>query len=293
VETAYLFVAVLLLWPVSVLLGRAQWVARAPRLSIVTWFAVGANAAVAIVLFGFSMLPRRGGASVLQAIGALVVGRSPLHEWSVGTVVGLSVSGDLLVVGAALVVVAQWRLARERRSFRLLVDLVGEPLRNGAVAVAFDRPCAYFIPGDGGRVVLSTDLVAGAEPAVIDAVVGHEHGHGLGRHELLLLPFEALSSTLSFIPWVRLGQHRVAQAAEFLADDRAAHVAGTPAILDALRYFGRIRVAGPRCALAMHGAGTDVRIDRLTNPRSGRWGARWWLVANGCVAAAMTVTAIR
>ena len=292
-EAAYLFLAVLLLWPVSILLARARWVARAPRLGIATWFALGANACAAIVLLGFSMLPRRTGASTVDAIGALVVGRSPLHEWTVGTVVGLSVSGDLLVVCAALVVVAQWRLTRERRSFRFLVDLVGEPLRNGAVAVAFDQPCAYFIPGDGGRVVLSSDLVAGAEPGIVDAVVEHEHGHGSGRHALLLLPFEALGSTLSFIPWVRLGQRRVADAVEFLADDRAARVAGTPAIIEALRYVGLARISGPRCALAMHGAGTDVRIARFTDPLGGLWGARWWLVANGCVAVVMIATAIR
>ncbi len=110
----------------------------------------------------------------------------------------------------------------ERRRQRLLVDVAAKHLPDVDVYVLPSaRRLAYCVPGAGGRVVLSQGAIDSLSAAELQAVLNRERAHAKGRHDLVLLPFVALSRAFAWVPFARTARQAVAVLLEMIADDHA------------------------------------------------------------------------
>ncbi|MEU0338168.1 M56 family metallopeptidase [Streptomyces bobili] len=108
-----------------------------------------------------------------------------------------------------------------RRAHRALVGLPGTE-----VAVLPDpAPYAYALPGGaaGGRIVVTTALLAGLRPAERRALFAHERAHLAARHHRFLLVVQLAARAN---PFLRPLCTAVAYTTERWADEEAAHVVG-------------------------------------------------------------------
>ena len=85
----------------------------------------------------------------------------PLRGLGLSEVVGLSVAFDITVLMLGGLVVTAVRIWSARSQQRTVLDLVAEAPDSleGVCLLRHPYPMAYFVPGDGGRVVLSTGAV--------------------------------------------------------------------------------------------------------------------------------------
>jgi len=288
--------AVLCLGPLSALLARASWTPRAPRWALTLWGVVGLVGWSAAITTGFTLLPNPTHASVLGQLRLFVTTsrRHAVAGLGPASVLGLSLSFDLVVVVGSVCVLAAWRAARERTALRNVIDVIGRPWRGVALLIPFPRPMAYFLPGRGGRVVLSSGLTDVADDPCLDAIVAHERAHQRAHHSSLALIPVALASQFSFIPWVRHGARVVPLWCEWAADDAARRLTSVVALRRALTLFQHGEATSPSCALAMNGASVALRLSRLDD------GGRLWLAAAlawsvliGCVATSTLLSVLR
>lgn len=253
-----------LLWPCARWLERPSMARRAPGAVAIGWIGLGANAAIATVVAGITIAPWRGR-------GAGSVGFEAVGRWNALNVIGVSIVGDAVVVLGVLVAITSLRLRHERRELRELVDLVGDAAA-GVVVVPSEVLSAYYLPGRGGRIVLSEGLCECASQREIDAIVAHETAHGRGRHAWLLFPFSALKATAAAIPWVTCGERSIRRIVEYLADDVAVGRVGIAATREALERFTTSSSPSSTCALHADGTAVEDRLDRLGSV------APWWAV---------------
>jgi Zn-dependent protease with chaperone function len=172
----------------------------------------------------------------------------PVSAW-----IGLPCLG-VCVVGSARTV----RLIRQLR--RLRRDSPG-PLE---IAIC-PQPYAYTLPGRGGRVVVSSGLVALLNPRERAVVYAHEAAHGQHRHDRYLLCGE-LARTLvpALVPLVR----RLLFSLERWADEAAAESCGGDRTLVA-QTLGKVALStgvSPRYALSFGGLGVAGRVRALLAP---------------------------
>jgi Zn-dependent protease with chaperone function len=125
------------------------------------------------------------------------------------------------------------------------------------------RPAAYFLPGDGGRVVLSTGAVDVLSTGELEAVIAHEVGHRNGRHGALLVPLQVLSSFVSFLPIARYAPFVMRTYLEMEADDYSRTKVSSDALRTALTKAVLFQPA-PIGALNVVDGVMARRIDRLT-----------------------------
>ncbi|WP_088313208.1 hypothetical protein [Kineosporia sp. R_H_3] len=233
---------VLLARPVPAVLGQSQWPARAPKLALVVWAAVGAATAVSAlgVLASLDVAPL--GESVAPALAHLVAGTGPdrglLHWWS-WLLLAAAAAAPCWVVARMLS--RRWRLRAARRAHGLLVDLVArwDPLL-GAHVLDDSRILAYHLPGTfrpggrGLRIVVTRGCLEGVPGPALDALLEHERAHADGRHAAVIGVFEVCAEALPFSAGARLALEEVRLLTEMLADDRAAARTGRSQVLAAL-----------------------------------------------------------
>jgi hypothetical protein len=121
-------------------------------------------------------------------------------------------------------------------------------------------PGAYFLPGAGGRIVLTSALSEELSPGALSAVVEHECAHQRGRHPMVRLPFVAGASWRG-VPLWRFGATTTALLMECAADDHVRRRGLSTELAEALHRHP----AGPAlgsCALSL-GASGDIRLLRL------------------------------
>ncbi|MBI4940263.1 MAG: M48 family metalloprotease [Actinobacteria bacterium] len=262
---------VLLARPVPAVLGRSQWPARAPKLALVVWAAVGAATAVSAlgVLASLGVAPL--GESVVPALVHLVAGAGPdrglLHWWS-WLLLACAVAAPCWVVARMLS--RRWRLREARRAHGLLVDLVArwDPSL-GAHVLDDSRILAYHLPGTlrpgsrGLRIVVTRGCLEGVHGPALDALLEHERAHADGRHAAVIGVFEVCAEALPFSAGARLALEEVRLLTEMLADDRAAARTGRSQVLAAL------------VAAACEGPLTERRPPRRAIPVATRDGSLW------------------
>ena len=136
----------------------------------------------------------------------------PLRGLGLSEVVGLSVAFDIPVLMIGGIVVTAVRIASARSQQRTVLDLVAETPNSfeGVRLLRHPYPMAYFVPGDGGRVVLSTGAIDALSRSELDAVIAHENGHRNGRHGAVLIPLQVLSSLVDFFRSRDTRHHRCA-----------------------------------------------------------------------------------
>ncbi|MEV7617146.1 M56 family metallopeptidase [Streptomyces sp. NPDC089799] len=157
-----------------------------------------------------------------------------------------------------------WRHHRVRKqAARAVAGLAGR-----SVAVLPDAvPYAYAVPGrrGGGRVVVSSGMLAGLAPGERRALFAHERAHLSGRHHRFLLAVQLAARANPFLRPLRTA---VAFTAERWADEEAAARTGSRrTVAVAVGKSALVSTAGPFTSLAHFAAGpVPRRVAALLGP---------------------------
>ncbi|MCX4386745.1 M56 family metallopeptidase [Micromonospora peucetia] len=256
-------------WLTAQVLARSTWTWRSPRVAIVCWQAVGLALGLSAMgvpmALGLAAYDRPTGSALVALAtdlshGALPVGLGAAHLAAVG--VGFGIGAVLL----GTTVRSIHGTVRAQRRHRDLLALVArrDPTVPGALVLDHPSAAAYCLPGMRPRVVVSAGTLDLLDSAELAAVLAHERAHAQERHDLVLLPFTALSRALPWFAWVREAHDRVALLVEMRADDKAREAHADAPLAGALRRFAaagnRITPAG---ALGLGDRDLDVRVQRL------------------------------
>jgi Zn-dependent protease with chaperone function len=185
-----------------------------------------------------------------------------------------------LALGLALFAVLCWILIassaaviRARRRQRALLALLahGDPKAPGALVVDHPTAAAYCLPGLRSQIVVSVGALDLLRPAELAAVLAHERAHLRERHDLVVLPFTALSSAFGWSRVCADAHQSVALLIEMLADDRALRARSAHALAAALARFGTAGCGNaPAGALAVAAAAQEgemaARVTRIMAP---------------------------
>lgn len=280
--------AVLCLVVLPALLRSTTRFDRAPLAGLVVWGAMCLVGWLSTVVAFLKLGLGGTDAPTLRALGLFVAHLGdghPLRGLGLSEVVGLSVAFDIAVLTLGGLVVTSVRVAGARSQRRTLVDLVAEAPDSlaGVCLLRHSCPMAYYLPGDGGRVVLSTGAVDALSQAELDAVIAHEYGHRRGRHGAVLIPLQVLSSFVVFIPLARYGPTTMRTYLEMIADDYARARASADGLKTALAKAVLFHPA-PMGALSFDGV-IDRRINRLAAAPVSTRNARSMLVGASTVSA--------
>ena len=251
--------AVLLAWPVPILLGRARWPRRAPAVALALWQSIALA----------------GGLSMIGAL--LTFGLEPFGHDLVDASIGFArLDGDadpwhVLALCAALLLTVHLlfnlvatlvRSERQRRRHAQLVTLLSSPLESGARLIDSPTPVAYCLPGPFSSVtVYSAGLVELLDPDELEAVVEHEKAHVEQRHDVVLIAFRAWYASLPWFPIAYRAQREVGLLIEMLADDRARRSVDTGTLARAI-----VRVGASGAGESTSPAELSDRILRLELP---------------------------
>ncbi|GHE76097.1 M56 family metallopeptidase [Streptomyces lavendulocolor] len=218
----YLVVAAV---PVPLMLRRARWAVRAPRIAIVVWLGLIISSLGGAVLLGCEVTEGVFGSGLWTCCRELL-------DTAVFTKAEVATAGVtvLLMFGlpARVLAVLLWDvLSLRRRQLRLVeaLDMLGRPVRalgGGALVIDHECPAAYCVAARGGRVVLTAAALRALPQAELSAVVAHERAHLEGRHYLLTTAAASFGRALPRIPLFTSAGPAVARLAEMAADDAAA-----------------------------------------------------------------------
>lgn len=248
--------AVILVGPGSIWVGRWTFLHRAPRPAVVLWQAGSVSALLSVV-----------GAGVALSLGLL---HNPDPSVAEVIVYSMILIFTLIVVGRliwSLVIVARTtgtRRARHRRAVDLLdqvsrrAGLAGPP---GLRVMNEPMPVAYCVPAvRQSRVVLSDGALRALAPDEVAAVLAHEEAHLRARHDLVLDTFTALHRAFPIAVRSNVPLDEARLLVELLADDAARRRTGAVPLARALVAMAAAPV--PRFAMGVS-YGTVVRVSRL------------------------------
>lgn len=271
-------------------LAAAAWTHRHPRAALVLWQAIGLAGGLGAVGIGLvaavwplaAVFPHG-----MHTLARQIAGGHGLDGLGPAHMAALAWSAGLCVWLLAHTIRVTAKTVLHQRRQRLLVDVVADhlPVPNVYVLPSARR-VAYCVPGRHGRVVLSRgtlDLLGSQE---LDAVLAHERAHARGRHDVVLLPFVALSHAFPWLPVVGTAREAVAVLVEMIADDHGRQVHGELPLARAL-----VRMATPvggqgAGAFALADAGLTERLERLLN----RGPERSWVPAAAYSAASLLLS---
>jgi Zn-dependent protease with chaperone function len=211
-------------------------------LAIALWQACGLSVVLALVaVITVSLLPADEARTNLSLTSCLAVFTHRLSRAHLLTPTALLAGAAALALLRVAFVVA--RRARDgsrvRREQRDGLDLLGPSTRHSRAHVLHaERPLAYSVPGDGGRVVVTSGALALLNPDEVAAVVAHERAHLRGRHHLVLMVARAARDLLPHSQWVRRAHGQVAELLELAADDQAARATGAGPVARAVAVLG-------------------------------------------------------
>lgn len=302
--------AIVLAWPVPILLSRAQWPARSPFTAMVLWQAIalagGLSMIGAMLVYGLEPIGDNLIAG-LRALAAMVLFNAPTTELGFWHIFALSAAALLTAHLVFTLLLTYYKIERQRRRHRELLALLASPSGQDAatLVISHDSPVAYCLPGGARSVtVLSDGLMAALEPDELRAVLTHENAHLSQRHHLLLWAFAAWRQALPWLPTTRMAQESVSSLIEMLADDVALRSASKATLIKAIAIVASgsptgTNGAGPASGtpgMALSGldagAGTAVsdttrttasRVSRLLSPKPELPRAARSLVLTACV----------
>lgn len=257
------------------LLPSSRWPNRAPRTALLVWQATALSGTLALIglTLSIGLAPYHRG--VIPAMFEFANDAATLTlRAETGTVhIALVMVGTVL---AGWLLLALIRSAIEgtavRKRHRALLHLLARPDTPIKGVFTIDHPLvvAYCLPGVRSSIVISSGTLDLLDKAQLDAVLEHERAHAREHHDLVLLPFVAL--TRAFARWtpIRRAEDAVRHLIELRADDRAAHHTDPHTLADALDKF-----TAATCGRAPIGSmsatdNTEPRIGRLRAPRNPR-----------------------
>ncbi|MFH5879529.1 M56 family metallopeptidase [Arthrobacter sp. NA-172] len=255
--------ALVLAWPVPVLLSRAEWPARAPFTAMVLWQAIalagGLSMIGAMLVYGLEPI----GVNLiagLRSLTGMVLHNEPTTALGFWHLFALSAAALLSAHLVFTLLLTYVKIERQRRRHRELLALLASPSDDGpgTVVINHDFPVAYCLPGGARSVtVLSDGLMAALEPAELRAVLIHENAHLSQRHDLLLWAFAAWRQALPWFPTTRLAQVAVNSLIEMLADDVALRTESKETLIKAIAIVAS-GSAGPVEQFSPHGPSTGA-----------------------------------
>lgn len=271
--------AIVLAWPVPLLLSHAHWPARSPFTAMVLWQAIALAGGLSMIgaMLVFGLVPL--GQNLLSGLGTLariMLGNRASAELDFWNAFALSAAGLLLAHLLFTLLLTYVRIQQQRRRHRELLDLLSSPdaERPGTVVINHEVPVAYCLPGGARSVtVLSDGLMNLLEPDELRAVLIHENTHLAQRHHLLLWAFAAWRSALPWLPTSRLAQRAVNSLIEMLADDEALKTVNRATLVKAIALVASGSADLPASELVEAGAAridtpetTSARLGRLITP---------------------------
>ena len=302
--------AIVLAWPVPILLSRAHWPARSPFTAMLLWQAIalagGLSMIGAMLVYGLEPIGDNLIAG-LRALAGMVLFNAPTTALGFWHIFALSAAALLTAHLVFTLLLTYYKIERQRRRHRELLALLASPSAEGTrtLVINHDSPVAYCLPGGARSVtVLSDGLMAALEPAELRAVLSHENAHLSQRHHLLLWAFAAWRQALPWLPTTRLAQESVNSLIEMLADDVALKTESKATLIKAIAIVAsgsaaaagdvEIRSGAPSLALAgLDSAGgtsgsdsartTASRVSRLLSPQPELPSTIRSLVLAGCV----------
>ena len=302
--------AIVLAWPVPILLSRAHWPARSPFTAMLLWQAIalagGLSMIGAMLVYGLEPIGDNLIAG-LRALAGMVLYNAPTTALGFWHIFALSAAALLTAHLVFTLLLTYYKIERQRRRHRELLALLASPSAEGTrtLVINHDSPVAYCLPGGARSVtVLSDGLMAALEPAELRAVLSHENAHLSQRHHLLLWAFAAWRQALPWLPTTRLAQESVNSLIEMLADDVALKTESKATLIKAIAIVAsgsaaaagdvEIRSGAPSLALAgLDSAGgtsgsdsartTASRVSRLLSPQPELPSTIRSLVLAGCV----------
>lgn len=246
----------LLAWPAARMVAphlpprAASWLLTGACLLL----AAGSTAALALLAgWGLSLVP---------AVAALGHWSPPalrtLSEIDVPVSVAAGAALGVLLVRLAGTAVRYARWAR--RLSRELDEHGGE----GIVLLPGEDALAFAVPGRGGRIAVSTGMLAALSPRERSALLAHERAHLAGRHHLFLI---ALTVSSALNPLLRPLCAAAGFALERWADEAAAHRVGDRKLV--AHAVAKAALAGaPHHGFALAATGGPVprRVSALLTP---------------------------
>lgn len=233
--------ALLLAWPVPLLLSRASWPARSPAAALVLWQSIALAGGLSMIgaLLTFGLMPF-GDELIGSAVGfwafATGDGGGPLEVWHVFALCGAVLLGGHLLLNLGLTVA---RAELQRRRHAQLVALLSSPMHDGARLIDDPAPVAYCLPGPLRSItVFSAGLLELLSDRELQAVVAHERAHVEQRHDIVLIAFRAWYVSLPWFPIAHRAQREVGGLVEMLADDRARRVVDDRTLARAIALVG-------------------------------------------------------
>jgi Zn-dependent protease with chaperone function len=237
-------IAVLLAWPVPLMLARSHWPARSPGVALVLWQAIALSGGISMIgsLLLYGLVPF--GSALRQGIvalggdlrtGTLPAGTSFTHVLALGAAILL---GTHLLLNLLATFV---RAERQRRRHHTLITLLSDPLNGqpGMRVIDHPAPVAYCLPGAGhSATVLSNGLLRLLDADQLRAVIAHEQAHLVQQHHLVLLAFKSWHSALPWFPIANRAENAVALLVEMLADDYARRVVDDHTLARAIALVG-------------------------------------------------------
>ena len=287
---AYIFLVVFAVAPA---LAKAQWTTRAPRLGIAAWHLL-CGATVTAVLCASLMLSLN-----LPYVGATVASVVDLCTSTLQHIYGAPDRHTASVVALLALLAVPLRLGyvgvrlmlESRRQSRRLMGLISPiakhvPGCHDALVIDHCERYAFCLPGRGGRLVITSALMADLSPGQLVAVLAHERAHRTQHHHLALLVPRVLGRTFGRrLPVFMMAETQVARLIELCADDAARRVAGRDALAQALMRVTRMPVNTP--VLSASAVAVEERLARLSS-HPGRVGAvRTALLSLGLAALAL------
>lgn len=251
ISSALVALALVLAWPVPLLLVRTTSFRRAPRAALVLWQSI----TIAAVLSALAAAP-----AILLEIGPEAVD-GPGSARAVVTG-GAVLSG--LVLARVLLSGHQvgTRLRATRRRHREFIDLLSnaphEPSASQLCVLEHSTPTAYCVPGLRSRVVLSQGTIDALSDEEVQAVLAHERAHLRERHDLILEFFTVMNTSLPPILRTPKALREVRLLAELLADRSAVQAVGPVVVARAV-----VTMAGSAALYTPMGAGCSTALIRL------------------------------
>jgi Zn-dependent protease with chaperone function len=239
------------------ILRRAQWVLRAPRLAIALWQALSAAWLVSLVILGMTLAQR------------LLERMAWPQDQPPNTARELIIAAAGLGLAAAIIARASYVIARElawarrqQRSHRFALELAGQHADGlDATVIDHDTPAVYSVPARNApkTIIVSTGALHILSDEELAAVVAHERGH-LRHHDHLVIAIAgALDLAFPRVPLLHHAREEIEILAEMAADDHARRDHSTDALASALLVLATARTPQHVLGAADHSVADRLR----------------------------------
>jgi hypothetical protein len=264
VYTVHFAAAVLACHLTAYALMRARWPVHSPSVAILCWQSLGLAVGLSVIGVPLSLGLAPYDMSTGEALRALVAGRLA-DGLTASHVAAIAIAAGVAAVLLGSTAAGLRAALRARRRHRDLLTLVArdDPAAPGALVLDHPGAAAYCVPGLRPRVVVSAGALRLLDREQIAAVLDHERAHARERHDLVLLPFSALTRAFPGDRWLRKVHESVALLIEMRADDRARQ-RNQEALAAALARFGTHAI--PAGALGAADRDLAARVRRLREP---------------------------